>query len=223
MLNRCKKPVWLAGDKPALQWHHNEHGDFSNRQRPNCLLNILFGRRSKKTPKLSVTGLCDGNPPVTGGFPSKRTSNAENVSSWWCHQILNGQLTGLHALWVCSVNICKTMIVPCSSTNLTLTTTQYFIIRIQTANSQYPTMILDKVSMMSSRQSIFCDGIQMGFPSPIWRNIQSETRPPPMKISSDNANDVPMTQGALLRGEISCYVPKFPNDVYVDCGLFTLA
>ena len=26
---------------------------------------------------------CEGNPPVTGGFPSQRTSNAENVSIWW--------------------------------------------------------------------------------------------------------------------------------------------
>ena len=32
---------------------------------------------------LSVTGLCEGNPPVTGGFPSQRASNTENVSIWW--------------------------------------------------------------------------------------------------------------------------------------------
>ena len=31
-----------------------------------CLLNRLFRRRSKKTSKLSVTGLCEGNSPVTG-------------------------------------------------------------------------------------------------------------------------------------------------------------
>ena len=33
--------------------------------------------------KLRVTGLCEGNPPVTGGFPSQTASNAENVSIWW--------------------------------------------------------------------------------------------------------------------------------------------
>ena len=27
-------------------------------------------RRSNKTSKLRLTGLCEGNPPVTGGFPS---------------------------------------------------------------------------------------------------------------------------------------------------------
>ena len=26
--------------------------------------------RSKKTSKLRITGLCEGNPPVAGGFPS---------------------------------------------------------------------------------------------------------------------------------------------------------
>ena len=39
----------------------------------------------KKTSKLHVTGLCEGNPPVTGGFPSQSSSNAENVSIWWHH------------------------------------------------------------------------------------------------------------------------------------------
>ena len=27
--------------------------------------------------QINVTGLCEGNSPVTGGFPSQRTSNAE--------------------------------------------------------------------------------------------------------------------------------------------------
>ena len=35
--------------------------------------------RSKKTSKLHITGLCEENPPVTGGFHSQRDSNAENV------------------------------------------------------------------------------------------------------------------------------------------------
>ena len=31
-----------------------------------------------KTSKLRVTGLCEGNSPVTGEFPAQRASNAEN-------------------------------------------------------------------------------------------------------------------------------------------------
>ena len=54
-------------------------------RRLDCLLNRLFRRRSKKPSKIRVTGLCDGNPSVTGGFPSQRTSNAENSSIWWRH------------------------------------------------------------------------------------------------------------------------------------------
>ena len=60
----------------SLQWRHNER---------DCLLNPLFKRRSKKTSKFRVTGLCAGNSPVTGEFPAQRASNAENVSIWWRH------------------------------------------------------------------------------------------------------------------------------------------
>ena len=49
----------------------------------DCLLNRLFRRRSKKTSKLRVTGLCAGNSLVTGEFVPQRASNAENVSIWW--------------------------------------------------------------------------------------------------------------------------------------------
>ena len=63
-----------------FQWRHNEHDGLSNHQRFHCLLNCRPRRRSKKTPKLRVTGLCVGNSPVTGEFPAQKASNAENVS-----------------------------------------------------------------------------------------------------------------------------------------------
>ena len=34
-----------------------------------------------------VTGLCEGNSPLTGEFPAQRVSNAENVSIWWHHHV----------------------------------------------------------------------------------------------------------------------------------------
>ena len=49
------------------------------------LLNGLFRRRSKKTWKLRVTGICAGNSPGTGVCPAQMASNAENVSIWWSH------------------------------------------------------------------------------------------------------------------------------------------
>ena len=69
----------------SLRWRHNELDSVSNHQPRECLLSRLFGRRSKKTSKLRVTGLCAGNSPGTGEFPAQRASNAENVSIWWRH------------------------------------------------------------------------------------------------------------------------------------------
>ena len=45
----------------------------------------LFRHRWKKTSKLRVTGLCEGNSPVTDEFPAQRASNEENATVWWRH------------------------------------------------------------------------------------------------------------------------------------------
>ena len=53
-------------------------------------------RRSKKTSKLRVTGLCEGNSPMTDESPQKMVSYAENVSIWWRHDVESSdQLIGL--------------------------------------------------------------------------------------------------------------------------------
>ena len=39
----------------------------------------------KETIKAPRHWPLQGNPSVTGGFPSQRVSNAENVSIWWRH------------------------------------------------------------------------------------------------------------------------------------------
>ena len=69
----------------SLRWRHNGRYSVSNHQPHDCFLNRLFRRRSKKTSKLCVTGLCVGNSPGTGEFPAQTASNAENVSIWWRH------------------------------------------------------------------------------------------------------------------------------------------
>ena len=43
--------------------------------------------------KISVTGLCAGNSPVTGEFPAQKAGNAENVSIWWRHHVGGFHLT----------------------------------------------------------------------------------------------------------------------------------
>ena len=55
---------------------------------------VYSRRRSKKTSKLCVIGLCEGNSPGTGEFPAQRASNAENVSILWRHHELELSLHG---------------------------------------------------------------------------------------------------------------------------------
>ena len=94
----CNSP----GSRPPFSWKtlqscHNEPDGVSNHRRLACLPNRLFGRRSKKTSELRVTGLCEGNSPVTGKFPTQRASNAENVSIWWRHHEKDPFV--LHSQW----------------------------------------------------------------------------------------------------------------------------
>ena len=83
----------------SLQRRHNGRDSVSNHQPHDYLLNRLFRRRSKKTSKLRVTGLCARNSPGTGEFPAQMASYAENVSIWWRHH-------GNHCLvimYICTV------------------------------------------------------------------------------------------------------------------------
>ena len=59
--------VWLL----PLRWRHNGCDSVSNHQPHHCLLNRLFRRRSKKTSKLRVTGLCAGNSRTNGQLRGK--------------------------------------------------------------------------------------------------------------------------------------------------------
>ena len=99
LLSSCTKPPIYAQHmkEPTLQWRHNGHDGVSNHQPHQCLLNRFFGRRSKKTSKLRVTGLCVGNSPETGEFLAQMASNAENVSIWWCHHVLPLFLFNIYA------------------------------------------------------------------------------------------------------------------------------
>ena len=93
VLKRCLKCVHfgpvLGAPFGALQWRHNGDDSVPIHQPHDRLLSRLFRRRSKKTSKLRVTGLCAGDSPVTGEFPAQMASNVENVSIWWRH----------HGLW----------------------------------------------------------------------------------------------------------------------------
>ena len=78
---------WQWDQVNSLRWRHNGLDGVSNHQPHDCLLNLLLRCRSKKTSKLCVTGLCEGNSPVTDEFPAQMISNAEIVSIWWRHHV----------------------------------------------------------------------------------------------------------------------------------------
>ena len=63
--SHCLSLCWPGTLSPyrftTLRWRHNDHAGVSNHQPHGCLLNRLFRRKSKKTSKLRVTGLCAGN------------------------------------------------------------------------------------------------------------------------------------------------------------------
>ena len=66
LLKVCRVRHWNT-----LQWCHNGRDSVSNHQPHDCLLNRLFRRRSKKTSKLRVNGLCARNSPWPVNSPHK--------------------------------------------------------------------------------------------------------------------------------------------------------
>ena len=65
-------PQWACCAMGTLHWRHNELDGVSDHQPHDCLLTCLFRHRSKKTSKLRVTGLCEGNSPGPANCPHKR-------------------------------------------------------------------------------------------------------------------------------------------------------
>ena len=97
-------PQTISRKDKTLRWRHNDHAGVSNHQPPGCLLNRLFRRKSKKTSKLRVTGLCAGNSPGTGEFSAQMASYAENVSIWWRHHEM--KIPKLVLFYVCLCHLC---------------------------------------------------------------------------------------------------------------------
>ena len=72
----------VSGGMCTFHRRHNERDGVWNHQRLDCLLNLVF--RSKKTSKLRVTGLCEGNPPVQigAGYGLVQTTNHYLSPCW---------------------------------------------------------------------------------------------------------------------------------------------
>ena len=83
--NHVGRGLFYVPEEAALQWRHNGRDSVSNHLPHDCLHNRLFRRRSKKTSKHRITGICAANSPGTGEIPAQMASCVENVSIWWRH------------------------------------------------------------------------------------------------------------------------------------------
>ena len=90
--NRNSVTLWRKHSDTLQRRHNGRDGDL-NHQPHDYILNRLFRRRSKKTSKLRVTGLCAGNSTVTGEFPAEIASYAEIGSIWWRHHEMQNRRT----------------------------------------------------------------------------------------------------------------------------------
>ena len=74
-----------------VQWSHHSDVIMSAMASQTTGVSIVYSAVcsgvDKKTPKLRVTGLCEGNSAVTGEFPAQRTSNAWITCIWWRHHM----------------------------------------------------------------------------------------------------------------------------------------
>ena len=91
-------------DKRALHWRHNDHDGVSNHQPHGCLLSRLFRRRSKKTSKLLVTGLCVGNSPGPVNSPHKgpvtrKMFPFDDVIMWKLYKLHHFFRKDCHVIW----------------------------------------------------------------------------------------------------------------------------
>ena len=84
-------PIW---SDPGPLWHDIHYDDVIMGTVASQITSLAIvystvfsGCRSKKTSKLSVTGLCAGHSPGIGEFPAQMASNEDNVFIWWRHYV----------------------------------------------------------------------------------------------------------------------------------------
>ena len=88
---------WFRKLVSSLQWRHNGGDGVSHHHPYECLLNRSFRRRSKKTAKLRVTGLCVVNSPGPVNSPHKGPVTRKmfpfnDVIMWWWWVVAKARL-----------------------------------------------------------------------------------------------------------------------------------
>ena len=103
----------------TLHWRHDDHDGVSNHQPHGCLLNRLFGRRSKKTSKLRVTALHAGNSPGSVNSPHKGPVTRKMFP--FDDVIMRNRFSCL--LFTCEIHLCPILRMQEQPTNMTYKST----------------------------------------------------------------------------------------------------
>ena len=84
----CKLSAYCFGCNVLIRTTSHKHWGILNHQQFDCLSNSLhYSGWWQHHQKSTLLALCEGKPPVTGGFPSQRASNAESVSMSCHHHV----------------------------------------------------------------------------------------------------------------------------------------
>ena len=85
---------------------HECHASEHNNKSSFC---STAGQQQRKQHSLASLAFCEGKPPVTSGFPSKRASNVEDVPISWHHLAIQMLLSSSRADCVDTASWCSTM------------------------------------------------------------------------------------------------------------------
>ena len=104
LLSECSSPFRLSGDTPQLSWFHVSHyeywmgfllsGFLCRQLRFNIAQRAMTTRRGNA---VRIIGFCEGNPPVTGKFPSQSNSNSP-LRFWWGRHVVE-ETSDLKMVW----------------------------------------------------------------------------------------------------------------------------
>ena len=136
----------------SLLLRHNGRDGISNHQPYECWLNRPSRRRSKKTSKLRVAGLCAWNSPETGEFPAQMASSAENVSIWWRHHDYIWRLLWLYLQHIEEKEICFVAIV----TPRYIGMTKIFYLRFWSKCRSYHIIGITIYEIIFHRSNLYC-------------------------------------------------------------------
>ena len=88
MLCVCHDAVMITHSRHTFPVHWHVSATFDHRHAPDTITIPSDERHGVWHQSSVLQALCEGNPPVTGGFPSQRASNTESVSMSWRHNVL---------------------------------------------------------------------------------------------------------------------------------------